>query len=173
MIPARYAASRFPGEQDPFDRISPDLVPQVVERPSNSSVAPTRILTGHHQNQILDVDRVLRSPGPPVLAPIILSRDQLPIPPEQSVRGHQGLYLEEPSSANPLGLYGKSPALLISKPELLSGQLRAQDSVSLLEILDHILQVSIDPTSEDQHQKLPRQSVHQADLRPAKLEKMG
>jgi len=42
-----------------------------------------------------------------------------------------------------------------------------------LEILDHILLVSIDPTSEDQHQKLPQQSVHQAELGPAKLEKMG
>ena len=160
-------------EKDPLDGIATDLVPEVVESSSDSRVAPTRIISGHHQNQILDVDRGLRSAGTPVLAPIILARDQPTIPAEQGIRGHQGLYLEEPSSADPLGHYGESAALVIGKPESLSGQLRAQDSVFLLEILDHILLVSIDPDSEDQHQKLQRQSVHQAELRPAKPEKMG
>jgi hypothetical protein len=37
-----------------------------------------------------------------------------------------------------------------------------------LEIFDHVLLGSIDPASEDQHQKLQRQSVHQSESRPAK-----
>jgi hypothetical protein len=75
--------------------------------------------------------------------------------------------LEEPSSANLLGLRRESSALLIGKPKSLSVQLRAQGSVFLLELFDHILLVSIHPTSEDQHQELQRQSVHQPKFRPA------
>lgn len=151
---------------------------EVAERSPNSGVAPARVLTGHRQDQSLDVDGGLRSARKPALGPIIFSRDQLPVPPEQSIRGHQSLYLEEPSSSDPLGHDGESAALLIGKPESLSGQLRAQYSVTrklrflLLEVLDHILLASIDPASEDQHQKLQRQSVHRAELRPAKPEEM-
>jgi hypothetical protein len=35
------------------------------------------------------------------------------------------------------------------------------------------LLVSIDPPSEDQHQKLQRQSIHQTEPRPAKFEETG
>ena len=91
-------------EQDPFNRISPDLVAQVVESPSNSGVAPTRILTGHPENQLPDFNCGFRTTGSSAFAAVVLSRDQLPIPSEQSVRSHQGLYLNEPSSADLLGL---------------------------------------------------------------------
>jgi hypothetical protein len=33
--------------------------------------------------------------------------------------------------------------------------------------------VSIDPSSEDQHQKLQRQSVHRSNFRPVTTEEMG
>jgi hypothetical protein len=42
-----------------------------------------------------------------------------------------------------------------------------------LEISNHVLLVSIDPASEDQHQKMQRQSVHQSEFRRAKPEEMG
>jgi hypothetical protein len=78
------------------------------------------------------------------------------VPSEQRIRGHQGLYFKEPSSANLLGLRGEPSTLLIGKPKSLSAELGAQGSVLLLEIFDHVLLVSIDPASEDQHQELQR-----------------
>ena len=128
---------------------------------------------------MVDVDGGLRSARPSVLAPVVLSRDQLSVPPEQSIRGYQSLYLEEPFSADLLGLHRESAALLIGKPKSLPAQLLPQGPVTrklrflLLEIFDHVLLVSIDPASEDQHQKLKRQSDHLSESRPPNLEKMG
>jgi hypothetical protein len=79
------------------------------------------------------------------------------VPSEQSIRCHQGLYLEEPSSADLLGLYREPSTLLIREAESLPTQLLPQGSVTrklrflLLEIFDHVLLVSIDPASEGQH----------------------
>ena len=56
--------------------------------------------------------------------------------------------------------------MLIGKPKSLSAELLPQGSVTrklrflLLEIVDHVLLMSTDPASEDQHQKLERQSIH-------------
>ncbi len=55
--------------------------------------------------------------------------------------------------------------------ESLSAQLLAQGSVFLLEIFDHVLLVSVDPASEDQHQKLNRKSVHLPESRSPNLGK--
>ena len=95
------------------------------------------------------------------------SRDQLSVQPEQSIRGYEGLYFEESFSADLLGLHRESSALLMGKPKLLSVQLLPQSSVLLLEEFDRVLLMAIYPASEDQHQKLQRQSVHQLELRPA------
>jgi hypothetical protein len=79
------------------------------------------------------------------------------VPSEQRIQRHQGLYLEEPSSTDLLGLHREPPALLIGEMEPLPAELLPQGSVTrklrflLLEIFDHVLLVSIDPTSEDQH----------------------
>jgi hypothetical protein len=81
--------------------------------------------------------------------------------------------LEEPFSADFLCHHRESSALLIGEAEPLPAELLPQGSVFLLEIFDHVLLVSIYPASEDQHQKLQRQSVHQSESRPAKLEEMG
>ncbi len=77
-------------------------------------------------------------------------------PSEQSIRCHQGLYLEEPSSADFLFLHRESSTLRIGEAEPLPAELLPQGSITrklrflLLEIFDHVLLVSIDPASEDQ-----------------------
>jgi hypothetical protein len=101
------------------------------------------------------------------------------VPSEQRIRGHQSLYLEEPSSADLLGLYREPSTLLIGEAESLPAELLPQGSIPrklrllLLEIFDHVLLVAIDPASEDQHQKLQRQSVHLPESRPPKLGELG
>ena len=118
----------------------------------------------HSEDQLPDFSCSPRTTGSSALATVILSRDQLPAPSEQSIRGHQGLYLEEPSSTDLLGLRGELSTLLIAKAESLPAQPLAQGSVTrklrflLPEIFDCVLLVSIDPTSEDQHQKMQRQN---------------
>jgi hypothetical protein len=75
--------------------------------------------------------------------------------------------LKEPFPADPHGLCRETATLLISEAEPLPTELVPQGSVFLLQILDYVLLVLIDPASEDQHQKLRRQSVHRCNLGPA------
>jgi len=98
-------------EKDPFDCVSRDLMSEIMERSSDSGVAPPRIVVGHQEDQLLDIGCGPWTTWTSILAADIFFRDQLPVPPEQSIRGHQGLYLEEPSSAIPLGLHREPAAL--------------------------------------------------------------
>jgi len=165
-------------EQDPFDRISTDLVSQVVERSSDSGVAPARVVASHSEDQLSNFSCSSRATRASALTPVILFRDQLSVPSEQRIRGHQSLYLEEPSSADLLGLYREPSTLRIGEAEPLLAELLPQGSVTrklrflLSGIFDHVLLVSIDPASEDQHQKLQRQSVHLPESRPPNLGEM-
>ncbi len=166
-------------EQDPFDRISTDLVSQVVERASDSGVAPAGVVASHSEDQLPNYSCGSRTTRSSAFAAVILSRDQPSVPSEQSIRRHQGLYLEEPSSADLLGLHRKPSTLLIAEAQPLPAELLPQGSFTrklrflLLEIFDHVLLVSIGPASEDQHQKLQRQSVHLPESRPPNLGEMG
>ena len=81
--------------------------------------------------------------------------------------------MEEPSSPDLLDLYREPSRLLIGEAELLPVELLAKGSVFLLEIFDHVLLMSVDPASEDQSQKLKRQSVHLPESRPANLGEIG
>ena len=51
LFPARFK-SIF--EKDPLDRVSCDLVPEIVERSSDPGVAPTQVVAGHPEDQLLD-----------------------------------------------------------------------------------------------------------------------
>jgi hypothetical protein len=64
--------------------------------------------------------------------------------------------LEEPLSANLLGLHRESSTLLIREAESLPAQPITQGSIFLLEIFDDLLLMPIHPASEDQHQELQR-----------------
>lgn len=121
--PADIDSSRL--EKDLLDRVAPDLMPVVEKRSSDPYVAPARILASHLQDQSLDIHRGLRPTRPSALAPIILSRDQLSVPSEQSVWGHEGLDFGEPSSADFLSLQAETPALLIGEADSLLAQLLA------------------------------------------------
>ena len=148
-------------------------MPEIVERSSDSSVAPTRVVAGHQEDQLLDVDRGPRTTWPSTLAAVIFFRDQLSVPTKQSIRCHQSPDLEQPFSTDRFGFDRESPALLIRKLKSLSAQLLAQRSVFLLQVLDGVPLVPIHPASKDQHQKLKWQSVHLSEFRPTDSEEMG
>jgi hypothetical protein len=50
--------------KDPFDRVSTDLMAQVVERCSDSRATPARVLAGHSDDQLLDFDGGLQTTWP-------------------------------------------------------------------------------------------------------------
>ncbi len=147
-------------EKDPFDCVSCDLMTEIVERSSNSRLAPARVVAGHQEYQLLDAGFGPRATWPSVLAPVVFLRDQLSVPTKQSIWCHQGTDLDKPSSTDRFGLDGESAAWSIGESQTFSAQLLAQRSVFLLEIFNHVLLVPIDPAPEDQHQKLESQSVH-------------
>jgi len=154
-------------------------MPEIVECSANSGVAPARVVSSHQEDQLLDVGFGPRATWPSVIAPVVLLRDQVSVPTKQGIWCHPGPDLEEPFTADRFCLDGESEALPIGEPRSLAAQLLAQRSVTLklrfllLEIFDYVPLMPIDPASEDQHQKLPRQSVHRAEFRPATAEKMG
>ena len=69
-------------EKNSFDRVSTDLVAEVVERSSDSRVTPARVVAGHPDDQLLDFDRGLRATRPSGLTAVVLPRDQLSVPPK-------------------------------------------------------------------------------------------
>ena len=59
-------------QKDSLDRVAANLVTQVVERSSNASVAPARVVAGHLHDQLFDLDRCLGATGFAGLAAIVL-----------------------------------------------------------------------------------------------------
>ncbi len=76
-------------EKNALDRIPAYLVSQVVKCPSDSGVAPTGIVASHSENQLPYFGCGSWTTGTSALAPVILFRDQFPVPSEQSIRSHQ------------------------------------------------------------------------------------
>ena len=119
-------------EKDSFDRVATDLMAQVVERSSDSRVTPARVFAGHPDDQLLDFDGGLRTTWPSSLAAIVLPGDQLSMPSKERVWRHQGVELQEPLSADRLGLPREPTALLIGESQSLSAELFEQGSILLL-----------------------------------------
>ena len=138
-------------QEDSFDRIAANLVTQIVEGASNSSVAPTRVVASHLDNQLLDLGRRLGATNLAGLAAIVLLRDQSPVPAKQCVRCHQGADLEETIAADCLGLGCEATALTISEQQVLSAQLFAEHPVLLLQVHYDVLLTAIYPSGEDQY----------------------
>ncbi len=75
-------------EKDPLDRVSTDLVAQVLEGSPNSRVTPARVLAGHPDNQRLDFDCGLGTARPSGLAAVVLPSNQLSTPSKKRVWRH-------------------------------------------------------------------------------------
>jgi hypothetical protein len=105
---------------------------QVVERFSDSRVTPARVLSDYPDDQLLDFSRGPRATWPAFLAAIVLPGDQLSMPSKQRVWRHQGVELQEPLSADRLGLDRESTTLLIGEPQSLPAQLLTQRSIFFL-----------------------------------------
>ena len=117
-------------EQDPCDCVSRDLMSEILERASNSGVAPARVVAGHQQDQLLDIGCGPRTTWPSALAPIVFFREQPPVPTKQSIGCHQGPDFQKAFSTDRSGLDRESAALSIGESQAFSAQLLAQRSVT-------------------------------------------
>jgi len=85
-------------------------------------------------------------------------------PSEQCVGCDGGRDLSEPASAQPLCGTGQPTPLGIREPQAFPTELIAENPVLLLQILDHLVLVSAQPSGEKNDQELQTQGRHRETL---------
>ena len=93
-------------------------------------------------------------PDPRCLEPSYLAGNQVAIPPEQRVRRDNGAKCSEREPTDGLGLLCEPSTLRVRPANALVAKLLAELLILGLEILDHGLLLSVDPTRENKEQKL-------------------
>jgi hypothetical protein len=106
-------------EKDPFDRNPTELMAQVVERSSDSGVTPARVLLGHPNDKLPDLDHSLGTARSSSLAAIVLPGDQLSMPLKERGWRHQGFEFEKPFPTDRSGLDREATTLLIGESQSL------------------------------------------------------
>ena len=84
-----------------------------------------------------------------------------------------GPRLTESASAQPLFRTGQPLPLGIREPRAFTAELVTENSVLLLEILDHLLLVSTKPSGEKNDQELQRQRCHRETLPRLRAPEIG
>jgi hypothetical protein len=89
--------------QDITNRLIANLVPQIGQRPRNTVIAPSPVVPGHANDQLLDLSV---NPGPPrastSLRAIELAGDKLAIPAQDGVRPSYGRDVGENLAPQPM-----------------------------------------------------------------------
>src|SRR2546427_11627414 len=137
------------------DGASRDAVVEILQRPLDATVAPRGILGRHPHDERRDL---LHEPGtalPPTL-PRPLLGDQPPVPAQDRVRCHDGRHLPKDSATESLALRRQAPALVITQSDTTPPQLLPEGAVLLHQVVDHLLLVTIDPSSQGGEQKAQR-----------------
>ena len=138
------------------DGAPPDLMPEVGECALNSPVSPRWVFERHAQNEI---DNRFHDSGPawtPSMAIVPLGRHQLPVPPQQRIRGDQGLQLVQYFASERLGSSGQSTALGVREVNPPPAQALSENTVLFLQVFDHIQLMPVDPTDEHHEQNFER-----------------
>src|SRR5882762_413181 len=88
--------------EDTLDRVPPQFVAYVLERSTQSRIAPTRVLPSHPHQQADDAGHAARSPRPAFGAAIVLLRHQFAVPTQDRIwRRHRGNLTKSPASELP------------------------------------------------------------------------
>src|SRR6267378_3281267 len=114
--------------EDTLDRVPPQFVAYVLERSTQSRIAPTRVLPSHPHQQADDAGHGARSPRPAFGAAIVLLRHQFAVPTQDRIwRRHRGNLTKSPASELPPQHRQSSPIPIFeaesSATELLAEQL--------------------------------------------------
>ena len=148
--------------EDRFDRVSGDVVTEVLEPAADTRVAPRRVLLRHADDKRGDVRLRARTAGTSLLRAVVLVGDQKPVPAQDRVRCHDAGDVRETLPSEGLPFHGESPPLIVGEANASRAVCRAEDPVLLQQVLDDVLLLSIDPAGEQQEQEGERgwQPIH-------------
>jgi len=82
-----------------------------------------------------------------------LPGDQPPVPPQDRVGCDDDRHLPQDPATEWLALRREAPTLIVGQPDAPPLQLLPEDAVLLHEVLDDLLLVAVDPSSEDHEQQ--------------------
>ena len=125
--------------QNAGNRAARDLMAQISERSLNSPVAPIAVLSGHADQQLLDLVCRAWTARAALLANIVLPGDQPAMPGQERCRRHHRGQIIKHTSAQFLGPDGRASPLVVVKTQPLGSELVAQDPILFLKIVDDIL----------------------------------
>jgi hypothetical protein len=87
------------------------------------------------------------------------------IAPQGALKCVRQLVRRSVSAPHLLRSLGESPSLKVGEAKASTAQLLSEDSVLLLEIVDHVLLSTVHPAGKNQYQELMRESVQRIKLR--------
>ena len=152
-------------------------MPEVIEGTPDAGVAPVTVLGGHPDDEPADLVHDPWTPRPATAAAVVLPRNQLSMPAQEGVRRHERLQIPEGLSTEGLGLCGEASTLGVGEPEPARAELFPQDAILLLEIVDHITLLLIDPARDRHDEELEglgkRRHVGERNRRPSRTSQPG
>ena len=134
--------------QDSSDRVPPQLVAQVLERATQSRVAPTRVLPGDPHQQADETGTGARSPRPAVGAAIVLLRHQFAVPTQDRIRRRQRGNLTKSPAPELLPQRRQSSPILIAEAETPPAELLAEQLNLFTLVFDQLLLMAAQPHAD-------------------------
>ena len=128
-------------------------MPDVLQRPLDSGVAPGGILFRHPHRQAPNLRqhsttaRTLSGVRP-------LPGDELPMPAQQRVRSHDGRDLPQPSTPQPVRSYGESAPIVIGQLQTSTPQLAAKHPIFFEQITKDLSLLAVQPPDEEREHQL-------------------
>ena len=133
-------------------------MPEILERPADSGVAPRRVLFRHAHDESRDVGEHARTTAlPPRVRP--LARDQLPMPPQNRVGRDKRGDLSQPATTQQVPAHGQPTPIIIAQPEASSPQLTSKDAILFDQIRQGLLLPLIQPADQRDKKQPQRENV--------------
>ncbi len=128
---------------------------EAVDDVADARVAEAWVLRGDADDELGDLGLSLRSSLPASMAAaVVLPGDEESVPSQERLRrddaSHSAQRLQPKSSA----LHGQAAPLVIREAQSTATELLAQDAVLLLEVVDDVLLLPIDPAGEEEDEQL-------------------
>jgi hypothetical protein len=142
--------------KDVGDGAASNLMPEISQCASNSRVSPRGIFKRHAKNEIDDRFHDARPARAAPVAVVPLGGHQFSVPSQQRVRRDQGFKLVQHLAPECLRFSGESAAFGIGETKAPTTRGLLEHSVLLLEIVDHVQLMAVDPTGEHQEEQMKR-----------------
>ena len=136
--------------EEPLDGVASKFMSEVLECAPQARISPRRVLSRHAYNELTDILRRRRSAWAPVLAAIVLSCDEVAVPAQKRSGCGNGRNLGQRLAAQSLGLDREPAPVVVRELETLAPKPGSEHTVLLLQVVDHILLLAVDPASHNE-----------------------